>query len=121
MNPELNNLNGKKNALIILVGPPASGKSTWGKDFATKNNVIYVSTDAIRGEIGTGEGDQTVSPAAFGIARNRVMRALVSGQNVMIDATNVNPKTRKDWVKMGRDANAFIIAIAFEVSKDELF
>lgn len=121
MNPELNNLDGKQNALLILVGPPASGKSTWGKEFASANGVVYVSTDSIRAEIGKGESDQSVSGAAFAVARNRVTRALSTGKNVMIDATSVDTKARKDWIGLGRQFNAYIIAVAFEVPKEELF
>jgi protein phosphatase len=110
----------KEKALVILVGPPASGKSTWGKDFCKQNKLEYVSTDEIRGELGSGEGDQSVSGAAFSVARSRVIRALTTGKSVMIDATNVNPKARKDWVAIGKDLDAFIIAVAFEVPKEEL-
>ena len=117
----LNDIGGKKNALIILVGPPASGKSTWGKDFATKNNMVYVSTDEIRGQIGKGEDDQSVSPAAFGIAKQRVSQALSQGKHAMIDATSVNRKARKDWINMGRGHGAYIVAVAFEVSTPELY
>ena len=116
----LNDIGGKKKALIILVGPPASGKSTWGKEFALNNGVVYVSTDTIRKEIGTGEGDQTVSAAAFGIARSRVSAALGAGKSAMIDATSVNRKARRDWINLGRGHSAFIIAIAFEVPREEL-
>ena len=112
---------GEKNkALLILVGPPASGKSTWGKKFAEDNGVVYVSTDAIRKEIGSGEADQSVSAAAFGIARSRVSRALASGKSAMIDATSVNRKARRDWINMGRGHGAYVIAVAFEVPKSEL-
>jgi len=117
---KLNIGNEKNIALLILCGPPGSGKSTWGKKFAFDNNVEYVSTDAIRAEIGSGEADQSVSAAAFGIARRRVSAALASGKSAMIDATNVNPKSRKDWINMGRGAGAYIVAVAFEVSREEL-
>jgi len=117
----LNDIGGKKNALIILVGPPASGKSTWGREFAKKNNVMYVSTDTIRGEIGKGEDDQSVSPQAFTIAKQRVSQALSQGKHAMIDATSVNTKSRKDWVIMGREHDAYIIAITFEVPTSELY
>lgn len=114
------NTGSKKHALVILVGPPASGKSTWGKQFATDNNLVYVSTDAIRKELSGDEGNQAVSPIAFGLARQRVSAALRSGQSAMIDATNVNTKSRKDWINMGRGAGAKVIAVAFEVPRDEL-
>jgi len=110
----------KKNALIILSGCPGSGKSTWGKKFAEENNVIYVSTDSIRAEIGTGEGDQNVSAAAFTLAKQRVSEALKSGKSAMIDATSVNKKSRRDWINMGRGNGAFVIAVAFEVPREEL-
>ena len=110
----------KKKALIILVGPPASGKSTWGKKFADDNDVVYVSTDAIRKEIGSGEADQSVSAAAFGVARQRVSQALGAGKSAMIDATSVNRKARRDWIQLGRGHGAYIVAVAFEVSRDEL-
>jgi predicted kinase len=115
-------IGGQKNkALMILVGPPASGKSTWGKKFAEENGVEYVSTDEIRAKIGSGEGDQSVSAAAFSIARRKVSDALKAEKSAMIDATSVNRKARKDWIKMGRDAGAFVIAVAFEVPKEELY
>ena len=110
----------KKKALVILVGPPASGKSTWGKKFAEDNKVVYVSTDSIRAEIGSGEGDQNVSAAAFGLARQRVSQALAQGKSAMIDATSVNRKARRDWINLGRGHGAYIIAVAFEVPRDEL-
>ena len=117
---DIKDIGGKKKALVILVGPPASGKSTWGKKFALDNGVVYVSTDEIRKEIGAGEGDQTVSAAAFGIARGRVSSALAAGKSAMIDATSVSRKARRDWINLGRGHSAFIVAVAFEVPRDEL-
>ena len=117
---DLEDIGGKKKALIILVGPPASGKSTWGKKFAKENNVEYISTDAIRAQIGSGEGDQSVSREAFGIARNKVSTALGEGKSAMIDATNVNHKSRRDWINLGKGHGAYIIAVTFEVPKEEL-
>lgn len=120
MNLDLEKNTENKPALIILVGCPGAGKSTWGKKFASDNNVEYVSTDEIRAQIGSGEADQSVSAAAFGIAKRKVSTALAAGKSAMIDATNVNPKSRKDWINMGRGAGAYIVAVAFEVPRDEL-
>jgi predicted kinase len=110
-----------KKCLIILVGPPASGKSTWGKEFAKKNNVVYVSTDEIRGEIGKDESDQSVSDVAFVIAKNRVAKSLFQGNHTMIDATNINRKSRRDWVNMKKSYGAYVVAVTFEVPTDELY
>lgn len=110
----------KDKSLILLVGSPASGKSTWGKKFADEKGLVYVCFDNIRAEIGTGENDQSVSAAAFAVARQRVSQALASGKSVMIDGKNVTRKTRKDWVKLGREHGAYIIAVVFEVPREEL-
>ena len=109
-----------RKALVILVGCPGAGKSTWGKKFAAENNLTYVSTDAIRAELGKGEADQSVSAQAFATARARVSAALGAGKSAMIDATSVSKKARKDWVNLARGHAAYIIAVAFEVPKDEL-
>lgn len=110
----------KQKALIILVGPPASGKSTWGEKFAANNNIKKISTDEIRAEIGSGEDDQSVSVVAFGIARQRVSAELAAGRSVIIDATSVNRKARKDWINLARGHGAYVIAVAFEVPREEL-
>ena len=112
---------GKTHSLIILCGAPASGKSTWGEKFARENNVFYVSTDKIRAELGSSESDQSVSPVAFTIAKQRISQALSQGKHAMIDATSVNRKSRKDWVNMGREHDAYIIAVTFEVPTAELY
>ena len=121
MEIDIKNIGDKTSILFILVGPPASGKSTWGKNFAEKTGAAYVSTDSIRAEIGSGESDQSVSYAAFSIARQRVTNALSQRKNAIIDATNVNPKSRKDWINIGKSSNSYIVAIVFEVSKEELY
>jgi len=109
-----------RRAAVLLVGAPASGKSTWGKKFAEKVGATYISTDGIRTEIGKGEGDQTVSPAAFEIARERMKRALSNGKHVVIDATNIDGDSRRPFVKIARDFDAYKVAVTFEVSRDEL-
>ena len=110
----------KKVALVILSGCPGAGKSTWGKKFSIDSGVVYVSTDEIRKELSGDESNQSVSANAFAIARRRVSNALSIGKSVMIDATNVNKKARKDWIDLGKTHNAYIVAVAFEVSKAEL-
>lgn len=117
----MNNEFKDKLSLVILIGAPASGKSTWGKKCAADNNMSYVSTDSIRAEIGSGEGDQSVSAAAWNIAAKRVTQSLSSGKSVVVDATNIDQKMRKGWIKTGREHKAFIVGVTFEVAKEELY
>ena len=107
-----------KKAMVLLVGPPASGKSTWGKEFAQKVGATYVSTDAIRKAMTGDEGDQTYNP--FGIAITKVQRALSMGRYVVVDATNINRAFRKVFIKIADEHEAYKIAVCFEVPREEL-
>lgn len=107
-----------KKALILMVGPPASGKSTWGKEFAHKVGAKYVSTDEIRAEFGKGEEDQSINP--FGAAMGRVRNGLSQGRHVVVDATNINKSARKTFTKIGDELGAYKIAVAFEIPRAEL-
>lgn len=109
-----------KKAMVLLVGPPASGKSTWGKEFAQKVGAAYVSTDAIRGQLSKkgDEGDQSANP--FGIAITKVQRALSMGRYVVVDATNINRAFRKVFIKIADEHEAYKIAVCFEVPREEL-
>jgi predicted kinase len=107
--------------VTLLCGPPGAGKSTWGETFIKQNNnMSYISTDKIREEIGGSESNQAVSGLAFKIAKTRMGKALDDGKNVLIDATNMYRKTRKDFINIARGRGAQTIAVVFEVDKETL-
>jgi protein phosphatase len=106
--------------VIILIGPPGSGKTTWGKFYAEKNGIVRICPDEIRGKIGIDENDQSVSYAAFGIAYSTMENVLAQDKSVMIDATNMYRKTRKRFLKIARAHGAQTMAVVFEVDKKTL-
>ena len=106
--------------VMILIGAPGSGKSTWGKHFAETRGYAYVCPDEFRAKLGWGEGDQSVSAAAFGMAKGAIGNALDSGKSVVFDATNMYRKTRKDFINIARGRGAKTHAIVFEVDKPTL-
>ena len=63
--------------LVVLVGPPASGKSTWAAEQFPADQVV--SSDRLRAIVGTGEHDQRASKDAFDTIRERLIARGVVG------------------------------------------
>lgn len=78
--------------ILILKGLPASGKSTFAKNFCNENlDYIRVNRDDLRhmcGKYWVPSRESYVTK----LERFAVEQALESGFSVIIDATNLNPK-----------------------------
>jgi len=108
------------NELIVwvTVSPPGGGKSTWAKNVIAGNkDIVLICPDTIRGELSGDESNQAVSGRAFSLARERMEDALKNGKSVIIDATNMYKKSRKDWINIAKKYSAKAIAVVFEVSE----
>lgn len=86
--------------LILVVGIPGSGKSTWIKqkyDYARlfQGGVIILSSDEVRKELFGDENDQTHNEEVFQYIKDTAVRQLQNGYRVIIDATNITRKSRK--------------------------
>ena len=80
--------------LILLIGPPGCGKSTYARQYVEEHsNTIHLSSDGIRKELWGDEATQGDNNEVFSLMQSRAINALNNGQNVIYDATNV---TRKD-------------------------
>lgn len=80
--------------LVLLVGPPGCGKSTYAKKYAEEHvNTVHLSSDQIRAEIYGDATIQTDPSRVFALMQARAVEALNNWQNVVYDATNM---TRKD-------------------------
>ena len=85
------------NELIMLVGIPASGKTTIAKEYE-KNGYVWHSSDEIRLEFllpQTKEGNIET----FNILHKRVHEDLKNGKNVIYDATNMSRKRRIGFLR----------------------
>lgn len=78
--------------VIFTKGIPASGKSTWAKEFCLKNpNYIRVCRDDLRnmrGRYWIPKQETLINE----LEQNCIYSALVQGYNVVVDATNLNEK-----------------------------
>lgn len=80
--------------LILLVGIPGSGKTTYAEKYIKENpNTIHLSSDRIRAELWGNESTQGDNNEVFSLMQSRAIDALNNGQSVVYDATNI---TRKD-------------------------
>ena len=79
------------NKLYVLVGIPASGKSTYAKSL---NNVAVFSSDEIRKELFGDEKIQAKNWLVFKTLYNRVNNALKTS-DALIDATNTKLDDRQ--------------------------
>lgn len=78
-------------SLRMTVGPSGAGKSTWANKQATR----VVSSDSIREEIiGTNDNPRNQGHI-FRTARQRMAMVLKSGEDVIVDATNIKTTDRK--------------------------
>ena len=107
--------------LVITVGAPGSGKSTWVENYKlTHPYMTFLSSDFLRGFFGKDENDQSVSARVFEHMENEVDRLLSEGKGVCIDATNMHRKARKVWINLAKKHDAMIIAYVFVVNRDTL-
>lgn len=106
------------NKLIMLIGLPASGKSTWSSKYLEcHENTELVSSDFIREEVFGDVNDQKHNGEVFNIVHKRVVSAIKDGKDVILDATNLSRKRRIGFLKSIPDclAEAIVFAIPFEL------
>ena len=105
--------------LIVLQGVPASGKSTWAKDYIKSHpDAVIVSRDAIREGTGTywnPDHEQYISE----MEEYAVRQAWKNRLDVIIDATNLNPKTITKWNELAKEIDCEIEFKLFEISYEE--
>jgi hypothetical protein len=108
------------NSLYLMVGAPASGKSTFSILDAEKKRAIRLSSDELRATIGKNEEDQTVTGKVFDFIKAAVKYFLRGGFSVIVDATNINKKNRADYLRIATELNVSAVAVCFEVPVEEL-
>ena len=98
--------------LIILVGLPGSGKSTYAKSFPKEaiGDVVWLSSDTIRKELYGDESIQGDPNKVFQVLHQRVRTYLTGDSTVIYDATNVNRKSRKQVISIAKSLLAYIEA-----------
>ena len=111
-----------KNKLIILVGCPTSGKTTWAKEYLANNlNTIRVSRDDLRLMLkDKGFVDNVLEKLISGLQAIIVEEAFTNKMDVIIDATNCKLKYLQEWVD-NFDYTFDVKVKLFEIEKGEAY
>lgn len=104
--------------LIMMVGIPGSGKSTYAKKLEDENNIV-LSTDAIRGEVYGDEAIQKDHKQIYQLLFSRAKQALAKGKNVILDATYSNIYDRQRTLDAFSDLNLYRVAIVISTPLKE--
>lgn len=103
-------------ALVLLVGASGTGKSTFAAKHFLPTEVI--SSDRMRGWVSDDETDQSATGDAFDVLHYVVEKRLKRRFFTVIDATNVQPESRKPLIALAKKWHALAVAIVFELPED---
>ncbi|MEV6927272.1 ATP-binding protein [Dactylosporangium sp. NPDC051485] len=114
---------GVPNGLIVLIGPPASGKSSFTRAWIERGQLDpdgHISCDAIRNELFGDRVDVVDDPAVFDEMDRRVAARLEAALAVVVDATNVMPHARARMIAWARQHGRPVTALRFRVAAETL-
>lgn len=95
--------------VVVLVGPPGSGKSEWAK--RNGGGAVTVSQDDLIDAI-TPQGFDYAYRPVYGAAEEAVARAgLAAGLPVIVDRTNRTGELRARWTRIAREAGCVAVAV----------
>lgn len=100
-------------ALVLLVGASGTGKSSFAAKHFLPTEVI--SSDRMRGWVADDENDQSATGDAFDVLRYVVEKRLQGRRFTVVDATNVQPESRKGLIALARKWHALAVAIVFDL------
>ncbi|MDM4763649.1 polynucleotide kinase-phosphatase [Galbitalea sp. SE-J8] len=100
-------------SLVLLVGVSGSGKSSFARRAFGPYETL--SSDYFRGLVADDESDQSATPAAFEALRAVASQRLKAGRLTVVDATNVRPDDRREWVRFAREHDVLPVAIVLDV------
>ena len=100
-------------AVVALVGPSGSGKSSFARKHFRPTEIL--SSDFCRGLVSDDENSQAATNDAFEVLHFIASKRLAAGKLVVIDATNVQPEARKPIIALAREYHCIPVAIVFDL------
>jgi predicted kinase len=101
-----------KGAVVLSIGLPGSGKSTWFK----RHNILPLSSDMVRILLFDDVTEQRYQDLVFSTLRTMLRaRLLARRPSNYLDATNLSAHERRSWIKLAHDFGYEAHAVFFDV------
>jgi predicted kinase len=101
-----------KGAVVLSIGLPGSGKSTWFK----RHNILPLSSDMVRILLFDDATEQRYQDLVFSTLRSMLRARLLARRPWnYLDATNLSPHERRSWIKLAHDFGYEAHAVFFDV------
>lgn len=105
--------------LIFMYGYPAAGKTTYSKQLHEQNkSSILISADSIRRELYGSEDTFGDGQKIYNIILQRMRENLLSGKDVIYDATNLRKDYRMDYLNNLNDIDCYKEIIRVNTDKE---
>lgn len=102
--------------VVVLVGLPASGKSTW----VAQQGGVAISSDELRRWLRDDATDQSIHGLVFRLMRDFVrMRITLGAPVTYVDATNLTRKHRRPFIKIAEHMGCVCEAVFFDIELEE--
>ena len=104
-----------KGAVILAIGLPGSGKSSWFK----RHKITPLSSDVLRSLLFDDPTEQRFQDLVFSNLRSMLKARLIARRPLnYLDATNLTPHERQNWIKLAQDYGYEVQAVYFDVPVD---
>lgn len=100
-------------SLVVLIGVSGSGKSTFARKHFKPTEIL--SSDYCRGLVSDDENSQAATKDAFEVLHFIARKRLAAGKLTVVDATNVQPETRKPLIGIAREFHCLPVAIVLDL------
>ena len=101
-----------KGYVVLTIGLPGSGKTTWFK----RRGVTPLSSDMLRSILFDDITEQRYQGLVFSTLRSLLRARLIAKMPWnYVDATNLSPHERRQWIKMARSFGFEVQAVFFDV------
>jgi protein phosphatase len=100
-------------SLVVLVGASGSGKSTFARRHFLPTEVV--SSDHCRALVADDENVLDANEDAFAVLHAIAGVRLRRGRVTVVDATNVQPESRRPLVALAREHDVLPVAIVFDM------